>query len=68
MYKKQNLLVLLSIFLSMSFVGLVLNLYLDFEKTNSITIDIFNKNLIKSTVISLIILIIFILFNKKNIQ
>lgn len=51
----------------MSYVGIVLNLYLEFEDTKIIDVDVFNKQLIKSSVISIIILIIIVLMNKKKI-
>lgn len=64
---KQKVIILISAFLSMSFVGLFLNIYLEFEDNPSITLEIFNKILLKSVTISFVILLIIVLMNRKKI-
>lgn len=51
----------------MSYVGIILNLYLEFESKKVISIDVFTKQLIKSSVTSMIILLVIIIMNRKKI-
>lgn len=56
------------LFSIMTLVGVILNTYLKFEDNNTITVDVFSKILLKSSVISLILTCIFFLFNRKKIE
>jgi hypothetical protein len=64
--KKSIFFVLL--FITVTFVGLVLNLFLEFETVKEIDQNIFIKLLIKSSVISSVLTIILFLFNKNKMD
>jgi len=64
--KKSIFFILL--FSIVTLVGLVLNLFLEFETLKEIDQNIFIKLLIKSSVISLVLTIILFLFNKNKMD
>lgn len=66
MNTKQKIAFLISGLLATSFVGLVLNIYLEFENNTPFTVNTFNNILLKSLTISVIVLAIVILMNRKK--
>lgn len=50
----------------MTLVGVVLNVYLVFENTDHINISVFNSELLKSSVVATVVLIILIVMNKDK--
>lgn len=67
MNTKIKVIILISAFLSMSFVGLFLNTYLEFEDKTTINLALFNKIVLKSVTISFIILLVIVIMNRKKI-
>lgn len=67
MNTKQKISFLISGLLATSFVGLVLNIYLEFENNAPLTVNAFNNILLKSITISVVVLAIIIVMNRKKI-
>lgn len=66
--RKEKLILLSLSFVSMVLLGLILNTYDLLRDEKIIDITTFNKILIKSTVISFVILIVIVLLNYKKIK
>lgn len=63
----KKYIILLSVFLSMSFIGVVLSLYTEINDKKVIDIHIFNSQLLKSMVISFAVLMIIVITKRKEI-
>ena len=65
--KNRKYIILMSTFLAMSFIGIVLNLYTEFNDKKVIDIHVFNSQLLKSMVISFAVLIVLFISKRKKI-
>lgn len=63
----KKYIILFSVFLSMSFVGVVMNLYTELNDKKVIDIHIFNSQLLKSMAISFAVLLIIMVTKRKQI-